>query len=135
MLSSVARIFQQRKYLRMKTNLQKIGGFYQKFCLLDSAKEEFICYNNSYRNSFRFLQECFWNSFAIVCSFDKIPTGNTKERAIFALYSISLHFFIFRETYCSGILREFQSELCILVCAQIYQVDTFKMIVPFLNST
>ena len=54
-----------------------------------------------------------------VCSFEKIPTGNTKERAIFALYSILLnffHFFIFRKTYGSGILREFQlefqSELC-----------------------
>ena len=117
MLSSVARIFQQRKYLRMKTNLQKIGFFYQKFCLLDIAqkKNSYATICNSYRNSFRFLQECFWNSFATVCSFHKIPTGNTKERAIFALYSILLHFFIFRETYCSGILREFQSELCMYV--------------------
>lgn len=80
MLSSVARIFQQRKYLRMKTNLHKIGFFYQKFCLLDSAKEKFISYNNSYRNSFRFLQECFWNSFATVCSFHKFrPEIQKKE--------------------------------------------------------
>ena len=120
-------------------NEDKFAFFDQKFCLLDSTKEEFICYNNCYRNSIRMSpreKKWLWNAFATVCFFVKIPTGNSKERAIFALYSILLHFSSLEKHM---VVEFFENSSWNsnrnYVYAQIYQVDTFKMIVPFLNST